>query len=322
MQILIIQTAFLGDLILSTALIEKLKKIFPDASIDIVIKKGNEKVLSHHPQLRKIFLFDKRDKIKSFFLIIKEIRKNNYDIVINLHKYFSSGLLTFLTKASQKIGFKENPLSFFYSRKINYNWDIHEINRIQSLIKHLGDSEILKPKLYPKEVDWKLVETEFNNPYITISPASIWPTKKLPNSRWVTLIDQIPEHLDVYLMGGPDDINFCQEISTLSSRNVYNIAAKYQLLTDAAIMAKAQMNYVLDSAPLHICSAMNAPQTAIFCSTSPQYGFGPLSDVSIIIETKENLTCRPCGPHGHKQCPASHFKCSNIDLVYSNTTEK
>ena len=74
------------------------------------------------------------------------------------------------------------------------------------------------------------------------------------------------------------------------------------------------MNYVLDSGPLHICSAMNAPVTAIFCSTSPAFGFGPLSDISIVVEPQEKLSCRPCGAHGHKKCPEGHFKCGNIDI--------
>ena len=96
MQILIIQTAFLGDLILSTALIEKLKKIYPDSSIDILIKKGNEKVLNHHPEIRNIFLFDKGSKFNSFLKNIKEIRSFNYDLSINLHKHFSTGLFSLL----------------------------------------------------------------------------------------------------------------------------------------------------------------------------------------------------------------------------------
>ena len=77
------------------------------------------------------------------------------------------------------------------------------------------------------------------------------------------------------------------------------------------------MNYVLDSAPLHICSAMNAPTTAIFCSTAPQFGFGPLAEGAIILETKLDLDCRPCGKHGHKECPKGHFRCGEIAVPSS-----
>ena len=75
-------------------------------------------------------------------------------------------------------------------------------------------------------------------------------------------------------------------------------------------MQGATMNYVNDSGPLHIASAMNAPVTAVFCSTVPAFGFGPLRANGRVVETTENLTCRPCGLHGYKACPQGHFRCA------------
>jgi len=74
-------------------------------------------------------------------------------------------------------------------------------------------------------------------------------------------------------------------------------------------MKSAKMNFANDSAPVHFASAMNAPITAIFCSTVPSFGYGPLSDDAHIVETQETLSCRPCGSHGKKECPQKHFKC-------------
>jgi len=81
-------------------------------------------------------------------------------------------------------------------------------------------------------------------------------------------------------------------------------------LQSAALMKNAVMSYVNDSAPMHFASAMNAPVTAVYCSTIPGFGYGPLSDDSHIIETIESLSCRPCGLHGHQTCPEKHFKCA------------
>jgi len=75
-------------------------------------------------------------------------------------------------------------------------------------------------------------------------------------------------------------------------------------------MQHAVLNYVNDSAPMHFTSAMNAPVTAVLCSTTPEYGFGPLSNKSFIVQTKEQLNCRPCGCHGHKSCHKKNFKCA------------
>jgi len=86
------------------------------------------------------------------------------------------------------------------------------------------------------------------------------------------------------------------------------------------------MNYVNDSAPMHFASAMNAAVTAVYCSTLPAFGFVPLSDISFIVETKEELSCRPCGLHGRPECPEQHFNCANQianeQLLYSMVTDK
>jgi heptosyltransferase-2 len=142
-----------------------------------------------------------------------------------------------------------------------------------------------------------------------MSPASVWFTKQLPVEKWVELIKGTKS--TVYLLGAKGDAALADEIKQQANRdNVYSLTGELSLLQSAALMADAQMNYVNDSAPMHLASAMNAPVTAIFCSTVPYFGFGPLSDESRIIETKERLDCRPCGLHGYKACPKGHFRCA------------
>src|SRR5262249_1470342 len=117
----------------------------------------------------------------------------------------------------------------------------------------------------------------------------------------------------VYLIGSHQDFELCESIlKNISSEksNVFNLAGKLSFLESAALMKNAKMNYVNDSAPMHLASAVNAPVTAVFCSTVPSFGFGPLSDASRIVETKAELTCRPCGLHGFMACPQGHFKCA------------
>mgnify|MGYP000394765212 FL=1 len=112
-KVLIIQTAFLGDVILATPLIANLKLKFPEAEIDFLVKKGNQELLSNHPDLREVFTFDKKNKGSEILSLVQLFRKNRYDLVINLHRFASSGLLTVLSGAKRKIGFQKNPFSFF-----------------------------------------------------------------------------------------------------------------------------------------------------------------------------------------------------------------
>ena len=105
----------------------------------------------------------------------------------------------------------------------------------------------------------------------------------------------------------------CEAIK-LASKNIkiVNLAGQLSFLQSAALQQDAVMNYVNDSAPMHFASAVNAPTTAVYCSTIPSFGYGPLSDKHFIIEVSENLTCRPCGIHGKKTCPLGHFNCANL----------
>lgn len=316
MQILIIQTAFLGDVILATALIEKLIHRYPSAVIDFLVKNGNEKVLGGHPHLSEILIFDKKNKTASLINLLGRIRKKKYDLVVNVHRHFSSGLLTLLSGAKKTIGFKKNPLSWYFSLAVEHEWNCHETSRNQKLIETLTDAEPAQPKLYPSVEDKKFVTENFPKPYISISPCSIWPTKELPLERWANMLNALAADKKVYLLGGPDDGNICEKIKMLTNHpNVEILAGKLGFMKDVVLMSRAEMNYVLDSAALHICSATNAAVTAVYCSTSTRYGFGPLSDLSIIIESPEKLKCRPCGAHGYKKCPEGHFKCGNIEII-------
>jgi heptosyltransferase-2 len=134
-------------------------------------------------------------------------------------------------------------------------------------------------------------------------------------ANWVEVINAINPETKVFLLGGGNDKAACAEIKKLSKHpNIEVLAGQLAFLESAALMRSAQMNYVNDSAPMHLASAMDAPVTAIFCSTIPAFGFGPLSSNSRIAEIPEKLDCRPCGLHGYRQCPKGHFKCSNITV--------
>jgi heptosyltransferase II len=310
-SVLIIQTAFLGDVILSTGLIEKLKEYYPEAAIDFLLRKGNEGVLAGHPKIREVIIFDKKRKYRNLWLIIRKIRATQYDYVINVQRFATTGLITVLSGATT-IGFDKNPFSFIFSVRVRHLvTGLHETERNQRLIEGLTDGKAAPPRLYPSSEDMDSVRSYASEPFVTMAPASIWFTKQWPAEKWKELCQKISDRLKVYLLGAPSDIELCEEIANkFDSDRVVNLAGKLSLLQSAALMKHATMNFVNDSAPMHLASAMNAPVTAIYCSTVPSFGFGPLSSVKNIVETTEALDCRPCGLHGLKACPQGHFKCA------------
>ncbi|MCC6599949.1 MAG: glycosyltransferase family 9 protein [Crocinitomicaceae bacterium] len=318
-KILVIQTAFIGDVILATSLVEKLHRFFPDAKISILVRKGNDTLLQDHPFLDEVMVWDKKyNKYGSWWKVLRRIRKQHYDLVLNLQRFLSSGLLTVFSGAAQTRGFDKNPLSLFFSEKFPHRIDkekitLHEVQRCLLLIENITDNSFQFPRIYPTYNDEQKISDYSVKKFITISPASVWFTKQLPANAWIGLINELKQY-SIYLLGASSDRPLCEMIKGAADHpDVYVLAGKLSLLQSAALMKRAQMNYCNDSAPMHLCSAMDAPVTAVFCSTVPAFGFGPLSSHSYIVETREVLSCRPCGLHGYHACPQGHFKCSIIE---------
>lgn len=317
-KILVIQTAFIGDVILATAVVEKLHAKWPEAEIDFLLRKGNESLFDGHPYLRRVIVRNKGEgKWKSLRKVLKVVRQEGYDLVVNLHRYLSSGLIAGFSKGGHVCGFAQNPIAWRFDHKVKHvvsesDPGLHEVERNQRLIADLTDEEPGKMRLYPSEADFEAVRE--GDPYVCVAPTSVWHTKQWPAERWTALIQAAPKELKVFLLGAPGDRKACESIAEATNRkNVVVKAGDLSLLQSAALMAGAQMTYVNDSAPMHLASSVDAPVTAVFLSTVPRFGFGPRSTISRVVETAEALDCRPCGLHGFKACPKGHFKCAEID---------
>lgn len=310
----------MGDVILATPVATELKRLYPEAVVDVVVRKGNEGILTNHPALRQILTFNKKQgKFKELRRLIRLIRKERYDEVINLHRFGSSGLLTWRSGAKHKTGFDKNPFSFCYQTKVIHEIGTgkHEVERNLELIARHGAQSLVRPTVYPSQENVAAVETLTEGDFYCLAPASVWFTKQLPEAKWVELAGILSKKGTVYLVGGPDDHALCERIRLAAALpESSNLAGKLSLLESCALFSKSKRCYVNDSGPLHMASAVNAPTTAFFCATVPRFGFGPLSDNSEVRETGEQLSCRPCGLHGGKSCPKGHFKCGEIEITF------
>ncbi len=318
---LILQTAFIGDVILATAVMEKLHRVYPEAAIDVVVRKGNEDVLTGHPFIRSLFVWNKKEKYRDLWRVIRLIRAQQYGAVINLQRFTASGIMTVAARSELKIGFDKNPMARFFTQSFPHvigdaaHPNVHEVDRCLALIESFTDAHRDLPRIYPTEQDEQQIAQYLSQTFVTISPASVWFTKQWPEQKWVELMRALPSAYRIYLLGAPADAPLCSRLMAESGRsNAQVLAGQLSLKASAALMKHAIMNYTNDSAPLHLCSAMNAPVTSLFCSTIPGFGFGPLSSQSFVIQTDQVLDCRPCGLHGHRACPQGHFRCADISI--------
>lgn len=304
-------------MVLVTPVIESLHEGFPDAAIDLLVKKGNEQLFTGHPFLGHVIIWDKSTrKYGHLVQLIRQIRASRYDHIMTMQRFASTGLLTAFSGARHTTGFEKNPLSFLFTQRIRHHIArntpaVHEVDRNLLLIEYLGIKTKRRPVLYPSEKDRDAVSAYQVSDYICIAPASLWFTKQFPPTKWVEFITRLPVRQTIYLIGSKEDHPVCETVSKQAERHlVVNLAGKFNLLQTAVLMKGARMNYVNDSAPQHLASAVNAPVTAVFCSTVPAFGFGPLSDDSAVVQTTRKLDCRPCGLHGYRACPEKHFDCA------------
>lgn len=319
MKILIIQTAFLGDVLLATALIEKLHQYYPEAKMDFLLREGNEAILLHHPLLHRVFIWKKaKQKYRNAYRLWRNIRKERYDILVNAQRHLSTAFITAFSKAHYTTGFRTTIFSLFFSKSVPcIKKGIHETARNQSLIAALTDNQPALPKLHINKVIRNAVQPYISGlPYLTFSVGANWTTKIYPAEKWIAFLLKIKKKYRAYFLGSEKEYAVAQYIIDKVRHHTHlscvNLCGKLAVLPSAALMQQALMNYTLDSAPTHIASAVNAPVTTLFLSTDPIFGFYPLSDISHNVITKENLPCRPCTNHGKNACPKQHFRCAYI----------
>lgn len=315
MKILLIQTAFPGDVILATALVADLAERFPTAELQVLVRKGCEDILADNPHVSEVYSWDKgQQRYRSLLSLGLQLRRQEYDRVYNLQRYASSGWLSWRTGAAFRCGFSSNPFSFSYHRRVAHRIPhphesgfLHEVQRNHLLLDdHV--QPVRRPEIYPSSDDRetaRLVAGE--EPFIVLAPASNWFTKQWPEESWAELIPRIPVELRILLVGGKADYALGNRLSK-NRANIVNACGLLGFRASAALMDRAWHVFSNDSAPLHLASAVNAPTTAIFCSTLPQLGFGPLADDREVIRAP--LPCCSNGLHGANSCKAGHFQCA------------
>ncbi len=323
MYFIIYQTAFIGDIILSTSMLKSLKDEYPQSSIIFITTPTGKNILENSKEIDSFIIYDKHgvdSGLSGIYKIskkIKEITKHNKSIYISPHRYIRASILGFLIGAEARAGFRNSAFSFLYNRVVPYDYGIHEIERNFMLLSaalpdRLKNSIPANPQLFPSEADVEkvkeLISARFgkSGKLVSIAPGSVWKTKRWPEDYFNELIKLLVDKgYCLILIGGKEDTHLCE---TMSSNNVLNFIGRLSLLESAAAIGLTDIIVTNDSAPLHMASAMDVPAIAIFGSTTPSLGFGPLSSNSVVLENND-LECRPCGRHGGNRCKKKHFEC-------------
>ncbi|WP_195340117.1 glycosyltransferase family 9 protein [Fusobacterium sp. 1001295B_180824_G3] len=313
MNILIIHTAFIGDIVLSTALVSKVKEKYPDSDIYYLTTPLGKEILKNNPKIKEIIIYDKRGKdrgFKAFISFVRKIRKLKIDVCLTPHRYLRSSILSFLSGAKIRVGYDIANLSFVFNKKIKYDKTKHEVEKLLSFID--DSPKRFELEMYPNEKDKVKIDTILKNlandkKIILIAPGSKWFTKKWPEEYFRELIQNLVKRDDllVVITGGKEE----KEIELNLDSKVLDLRGEITLLELAELTKRASLVVSNDSAPIHITSAFpNTRILGIFGPTVREFGFFPWSKNSKVFEIN-GLYCRPCAIHGGNSCPEKHFRC-------------
>ena len=311
MKILVWQTAFLGDLILSTPLFASIKALYPESQLHIIAKPFGKDVLKNNPYVDKLIIFDKNKQ--STLSLIKQLKDEKYDIAVSPHRSHRASYSLFLSKIPIRIGFDKAGFSFLYTKKAQHRFDgTHEIDRNLQLLKFLdryNEKKLIKfPQLFLDEEEDKFYKKYGleSKKYIAVAPGSKWKTKRWTKEGFAEVLDRLSKTEEVVIIGSNEDADFTEEILKLSKSKPLNLVGKTNLRESFSIIKHAKALISNDSAPVHMAVAFNTPVVDIYGPTVKDFGFYPYRN-GIVVEVP--LECRPCGLHGHNQCPIKTHQC-------------
>ena len=332
-----LQTAFPGDIVLTTSAIHWLRRQDPDCKQYMITSPAGMEILSGHPDLDGIIAYDKsRQKgLGAMGALTKKVKLlvgTGSTLLLRPHLSTRSALLGAMLRYPS-LSFHEASLSMLSRLRVHRSVLDHETIRIAKLLEPVleGSNTIprqLRPFLPKKPLRPALEErlkplSAFK--LVGLAPGSVWPTKRFSPEGFAAIASRILEQRSdcaFVLLGSPDDADAAALIAAecRAPDRVINLIGHTKLGDLTALVPQLSLMICNDSAPIHFASAYNVPTIAVFGATVTAQGFGPLSEQSFVAQNLE-LECRPCGDHGHQKCPLGHFKCMK-DISITPIVEK
>ena len=309
MNILIIRFSSIGDIILTSAFIRQVRKTYPEAQIDYVIKKSFLQLIQYNPHINHIYTYDSATKLSGLKALRNTLKTTGYDFIFDLQNNFRSNFILKAFPRSHKgqIDKLKVKRALLVYLKINRYGKILPVplRYLKTAESALVNDDGLGLELFPGDnSNPPLIEGD----YIAIAPGAAHFTKRWPTGNFKSLIEKILKKFPykIVLLGGKEDSEAFTSLEI--SDKIINFTGRLSLLESAAAIKNAKLLISNDSSLMHMATAVGTPVLAIFGSTSEELGFFPFRGQSMVVQNN-GLWCRPCTHIGRERCPLGHFKC-------------
>lgn len=308
---LVIQTAFLGDVVLTTPLLAALAE--RHGPVDVVTTPGAAPLLDGHPAVASVIAYDKRGAdrgLRGLWHLGRRLRARQYARAYLPHRSWRSAALALVAGARERTGFADSAAAASYTKRVARPASGHEVERLLALAG-ASDPAVRAPAVHlgltagdRAEADGWLRGRGIGSGFVALAPGSIWATKRWPGYAALAAALDAP----VVVLGGPEDGGLAEQVAAAAPGRAHSAAGALGLRASAALLARAAVLVTNDSAPLHLATAVGTPVVAIFGPTVPAFGFGPRGARDAVVE-HPSLACRPCSAHGPQVCPLGHHRC-------------
>jgi len=275
-------------------------------------------LVKRDPLLEGVISYDKRGKeagLSGLIRMSRKIRKMKFAKVYSLHRSFRTSMMVWLTGIPERTGCEDAGLPFAYQKRTKRDFKEHDVIRNLSILSHelpveAFDKEMRlfapKKEEISRNIKDRLPE---KGEYAVLVPGSVWKTKMWHWQGYRSVAHfLIDKGIPVVLLGAQSDQEVCECVA--KGLDMTDLSGTTNISEAMYVMKNAKLSICNDSMSLHMSSAFKVPTVAIFCATSPEFGYGPWKNKSIVVE-KNNLDCKPCRPHGSNVCPTGTEACMN-----------
>jgi heptosyltransferase-2 len=321
-NVLLLQTSFLGDTVLTLPLIDEIKRQFPVKKLTLLCQAASRDLLRDHPAIDEIIVDDKKKADRGFAGLrakARALKAQDFTVALTPHKSLRSALMLYWADIPCRVGFRQSRGWFLFHRRVARDASRHDVERNLSILTPFG----IRVEDCRREIDLPVSATlqeavnrklsalglEEDDLAVGVCPGSVWPTKRWSIGGFAELIRRLHQRIPctILLFGGPDDALVVEQVQSRSGRRAINLVDQIGLRELPAAISRCALFITNDSGPMHVAVARKIPTLAIFCATTPELGFFPYTDKAIVVGKK--LSCRPCGTHGGRRCPLGHAHC-------------
>jgi heptosyltransferase-2 len=322
MRVLVVQTGFLGDQVLSTPLARELRRRHPAAEIALVTTPPLASLLASQPWIDAVHVHVKRPGLASLpraARLGRRLARERFDVALVAHRSHRSALIARISRAPRRVGFAGAPGAWGYTERIVYDRTRHACERYLSLLAPLGcdpstaaaDPCLVVPRRATERARDLLAahEVRAGETRLCIAPGSVWPTKRWTEQGFAAVAREAAARgMRPVLVGSADDAPLCSRIAAGAAGGAVSVAGLTTVDELAGVLQDAAALVGNDSGPAHLAAAVGTPTVTVFGATAPALGYVPRGSAGRIVE-EGALACRPCSRHGGTRCPLGHFRC-------------